>query len=143
MAIHFAGGTDKVAYGGSGYLGHVLGCIAFWMRTTQATANAVPISIWNSSSRNGFGFLLNNTANKLTVQCYNTTGTPSINMTGTATMNGGGWKHVALNWNQNNGGTNTCYVDGVSDSTANSSPAWAFDNSLGVPPTFGRNPDAF
>jgi hypothetical protein len=141
VARSFAGGTDKLAWGGSGW-NHVVGAIHFWMKTTQATVNAVPVALWTSGSRNGFGFLLNNTANKLTVQGYPGTGTPAINMASSATINDGNWHSCLLNWNTANGGTNTLYMDGVSVATANSSASWAIQ-SFSVPLTLGRADDAF
>ncbi len=140
MAISFAGGTDNVAYGGGGW-NHTLGAISFWMKTTQTTVNAAPLSVWTSASRTGFGFIINNTAGKLLVQGYDGSA-PRISMTGTATINDGNWHNIVFNWNTANGATNTCYVDGVSDSTANASAAWAIA-SFGTPLTLGDNNDTF
>jgi hypothetical protein len=140
MAISFAGGTDNIAYGGSGW-NHTLGAISFWLKTTQTTTNAVPLSAWTASSRTGFGFILNNTAGKLLVQGYDGT-TPRISMTGTATINDGNWHNILFNWNTASGAASTCYVDGVQDSTQNAGAAWGIA-SFGTPLTLGDNNDTF
>lgn len=119
MAINFAGGTDRISYQ-VGLGAFTTGCFAFRMKTTQTTANAVPISIWNSGSRFGFGFVLNNTATKLLVQ---------VN-----------WHSIAFNWNQNNGAANTLFVNGAQEATANASTAWS--NSTGAL-YLGDNNDTF
>ncbi|TIV71450.1 MAG: LamG domain-containing protein [Mesorhizobium sp.] len=122
MAINFAGGTDRISYGNG--FNDSKGCFAFWMKTTQVTVNAAPLAVWSASSRNGFGFFINNTLNKITAQGYDAT-TARITLTSTISINDGNWHHIAFNWNTANGGANALFIDGVSDATGNSSAAWS------------------
>ena len=95
MAINFAGGTDGISYAGPGWLS--TGCFSFRMKTTQTTANVVPASIWSTGSRNGFGFILNNTANKLLAQGYGADAGPPVGISflSTTSVNDGNW-HLSL-----------------------------------------------
>lgn len=141
MAINFAGGTDLISYG-AGLSWPQVGCCSFRMKTTQTTANAVPLSLWNSSARFGFGFVLNNTANKLTVIGYGVDASAvGIFFPGSITVNDGAWHTIALNYNTNNGGANSFYVDGSLEGSANSAVAWTIGSgspplALGSQPSF-------
>ncbi|MER8431383.1 LamG domain-containing protein [Mesorhizobium caraganae] len=139
MAINFAGGTDLIDYGNGGS-SWVTGCFAFWMKTTQATANALPAALWaRATSRHGSGFVLNNTAGKILAQGYDSS-TPRMLVSSTTTVNDGNWHHVALNFDTQNGGSNTLFIDGRQEATANSSAAWPINFTgelfLGSAPTF-------
>lgn len=139
MAIAFAGGTDRVAYPNNGW-GVTSGCFAFRLKTTQTTANAVPVSVWSASSRTGFGFIINNTLNKITAQGYDGSAV-RINITATTSINDGNWHHIAFNLNVANGGANALFIDGVSEATGNSSAVWSVSST--VPPYLGDNNDTF
>lgn len=138
MAINFAGGTDRIAYQ-TGW-NFSTGCCSFKMKTTQTTANAVPLSIWNSGSRTGFGFILNNTLNKVLVQAYDAT-TVRLALVSTTSINDGNWHTIAFNWNTANGGANALFIDGVSEATGNSSAAWSIVSTAA--PYLGDNVDTF
>ncbi|RWG80955.1 MAG: hypothetical protein EOQ69_19425 [Mesorhizobium sp.] len=140
MAISFAGGTDTIGYQ-SGW-SYSTGCFAFKMKTTQTTVNAVCASIWSSASRTGFGFILNNTANKLLVQGKDGTSTPRVSLLSTSNINDGNWHDVAFNWNVNNGGANALFIDGAQEASGNSSAAWSIV-ALNEPLTLGDNNDTF
>lgn len=100
-----------------------IGCVAFKIKTTQTTTNTSALSDWSGTSRNGFGFLLNNTLNKVTFQGYDGSGA-RINITATSSVNDGNWRSIACNFNRNNGAANALFVDGTSEATGNSSAAW-------------------
>lgn len=123
MAINFAGGTDRLSFG-SDY--EAIGCCAFWMKTTQITATVAVLSVWGSSSLNGFGFPLNYApdANKLRAVGFDASGVQRLNLVSTTTVNDGNWHHIAYNWNSNNGGANSFYIDGALEASGNSSAAW-------------------
>lgn len=142
MARSFAGGTDRLNYGGT-TLGATksLGGCHFRMKTTQVTVNAVPLSLWTAGSRSGIGFLLNNTLNKMTVQCYGGTGTPAISMTSSQSVNDGAWHDIVLNWNMANGGNNALYIDGAAAVNANAGAAWF--GSVDSLPYLGDSNDPF
>lgn len=142
MARNFNGGTDRVAYAAEMETVGSLGCVAFWMKTTQVTANPIPLSMWTSGSINGLGFILNSTAGKIRVIGRAGTSTIRIDLTSTTTVNNGAWHHVLFNFNQANGGANALYINGVSEATGNSSASWAIQNT-GSPPYLGDNNDAF
>lgn len=137
MARNFAGGTDSIRYGAANAM--TTGCIAFWMKTTQATVNAVPVSCWSGSSRTGCGFILNNTANKLLVQCYDGTAA-RVNLVSSASVNTGSWVHVAFNFNTGNGSSQQLYINGSLDNSTTASAAWSFASTTYV---FGDTIDAF
>ena len=123
MAINFAGGTDAISYAGPGW--QTSGCCTLRMKTTQTTANAVPLSIWNSSSRNGFAFILNNTANKLLAHAYGVDGSSvGFSFPSTTTVNDGNEHIIALNWDTNSGGANAFYIDGNLEGSGNSAVTW-------------------
>ncbi|MDG4889287.1 LamG domain-containing protein [Mesorhizobium sp. M1A.F.Ca.IN.022.07.1.1] len=139
MAINFAGGTNQLLWSPPTSQ-PVNGCVAFLMKTTQTTVNACPIACWNSSSRNGWGFVINNTLNKILAQGTNTTSTASIQLTSTTSINDGNWHHVAFNYRRNSG-TNELFVNGVSEATGATSPSW---NPTGSPAlALGDNNDTF
>ncbi|WP_192177668.1 LamG domain-containing protein [Mesorhizobium amorphae] len=139
MAINFAGGTDRISYQ-AGWNGFPTGTFAFKLKTTQTTANAVPISIWSSASRTGFGFVLNNTAGKVLLQGYDISA-PRIQLLSSTSVNDGNWHSIVFNWNTNNGGANALFVDGVQEATGNSSAAWPIVST--APLYLGDNNDSF
>lgn len=141
MALNFAGGTNAVNWGGSGW-NFTPGAFAFWMKTTQVTVNACIGSIWTNTSRNGFGFLINNTLNKITVQGYTNTSTTGVNFTSTISVNDGNWHHIGFNFNTANGGANALFIDGASHITGNATATWTIASN-GVPLCFGDNTDSF
>jgi hypothetical protein len=125
MARNFAGGTDRLSYGTwSGVA--TSGCLAFWIRTTQATVNACP---WYfaalAASNDGVLFLLNNTAGKISAYSKISAG-DSIILTSTTSVNDGNWHHIAYNWQNGSGSSAALFVDGVQEATGTQSRAWAF-----------------
>lgn len=122
MAVSFAGGTDRAAWTVPA-VPPTNGCVAFMLKTTQTTVNACPFSYWSGTSRNGWGFVLNNTLNKILAQGMNTTSTPSIQLVSTTSVNDGNWHHVAFSYARNSG-SNALYIDGASEATGNTSPSW-------------------
>lgn len=127
MAVHFAGGTDRIAYdnipdivGGSTPVS-----LALRMRTTQTTANTLLAAKWNSSSRNGFALLLNNTANKIAIIAYGSTSTVRINVASATTVNDGGWHSVVAVIHPTSGATSSLYVDGSLDASGSCSANWS------------------
>lgn len=139
MAINFAGGTNAIQYAGSW---PASGAVGFRLKTTQATPNVGLISQWNINSRNGWGFILNNAAGKLLAQCY---GTSAVNVgfswNSTAALNDGAWHTVLLNYNTANGQSNEYFIDGITESQANSAVAWT--NSAANPVCIADSNDAF
>lgn len=140
MAINFAGGTDRLQYGGAGW-DFTPFAVSFWFKTTGITVNTALAAIWSTTSRGGWGMILNNTANKLSTFGYDAT-TARVTLVSTTTVNDGVWHHVLFNGNTANGGANSLYIDGASEATANSSAAWAIPSS-GRPFTLGDNTDTF
>ena len=139
MATSFAGGTDRVVFTGP-HDADDLGAVAFWMKTTQTTTIVGVAAAWTSGSRNGWGILLNNVANKITVQGYGTSNV--LNIASTTSVNDGNWHHIVFNKNAANGGANEIYVDGVQEVTANASGQFS---QLGVGNScyIGDNIDTF
>jgi hypothetical protein len=112
------------------------------MRTTQVTANAVVVSYWTSTSRKGWGGLINNTAGKITFQGLSTTATALISLVSTTSINDGNPHHVAFNYNRASGGANQLYIDGIQEASGNSSNVWT-DSSTGFFIEAGDQLDAF
>ena len=136
MAISFAGGTDGIVYGNIQNAGPTIGCCAFRMKTTQTTTNAAPVTAWNgANSRDGFGFIINNTANKMVVVAYDGA-SQNVNLLSATSINDGNWHTVGYNWNGNNGGANALFIDGASEATGNSLASW----TLGPGPPSGYAP---
>lgn len=138
MARLLNGGTDRIHFGA--FNQPSAGCVGLRFKTASATANQHLASHTLNTTRQGWIFLLNNVANKLLVQAYGSTGTPTVNLPGTITVNDGNWHHLCFNFNRANGGGNEVFVDGVSDGTANSNAAWG---GAGIFPTLGDSFDAF
>lgn len=118
------------------------GTVAFWLKTTQTTANTALLTRWSSTSRLGFGIALNVTANKLRVQAYLSTATsPPLDMAGTITVNDGNWHHVAMVLDLTTAANgNKLYVDGALDVQATAGSAWACSgNKVRV----GKTEDSF
>jgi hypothetical protein len=142
MARHFAGGTDEAHWVISG-LPNDIGCQAFWMKTTQVTANVSVLTYWNSSSRNGFGLLLNISAGKISAAGYEVSAN-RVSIVSTTSVNDGNWHHIAFNYNRLSGGSNQLYIDGAQEASANSSGAWRVTTGGGgFFNQAGKNLDAF
>ncbi|CAN7702090.1 LamG-like jellyroll fold domain-containing protein [Mesorhizobium sp. LjNodule214] len=141
MAINFAGGTDGISYG-AGFSWPQVGCFSFRMKTTQTTANATPASIWNSSSRWGFGFTMNGVANKIRAMGVGVDASAiAFQLYSTTDINDGSWHTLGFNYNTNSGGANSFYVDGVSEASDNSAVTWTIGSGsppllLGSQPSF-------
>jgi hypothetical protein len=121
MARNFNGGTDSLVYQ------HdpsplAQGCASFWIKTTQTTATTSILTYWNSSSRNGWGIILNNTANKITALGYSASN--QVNLASTTSVNSGSAFHVAFNYDRANGGANELYINGSQEASGNSAAAW-------------------
>lgn len=140
MAINFAGATDGISYALAASL-PAAGCFSFRIKTTQSTANAVPAAIWGATSRFGFGFILNNTANKVLAQGYGVDGSAvGISFVSMSSVNDGAWRTITLNFNTANGGANELFIDGASEVTGNSAVAWS---GVTGPVALGDNNDTF
>lgn len=127
MARNFNGGTDRATFGGANLPAAIssdLLAIAARFRTTQATANAIMMHRWNNSSRSGFGFLLNNTANKLTFYGLHATG-DAIVLPCTTSINDGAWRTVIVNARLASGADSEIFINGVSEGSGNSAAAWS------------------
>jgi hypothetical protein len=87
---------------------------SFRMKTTQTTANVVPLAQANgTSSINGWDMITGGaSAPKLGLGGKDGS-TYRINITGTTTINDGAWHDVVLNIDYASGGTNEIWVDGV------------------------------
>lgn len=141
MARSFAGGSDTIKYPAG--FGAVAGCHAFWIKTTQTATNACPWSHWDSAnSKNGIGFILNNTANKILAHCkYNNSGS-AFAISSTTNINDGNWHHVAVNWQTGAGQPNYVFVDGNQEGSANTAVGWTY-NTTSSNPSFGVSNDTF
>ncbi|OWK20749.1 hypothetical protein AJ88_26245 [Mesorhizobium amorphae CCBAU 01583] len=117
--------------------------MAFMMKTAQVTANAAVLSYWSGVSRDGFGFILNNTANKLLAQGYASSGSPKVNLLSSSSVNDGNWHSIAFNYNRNNGGANALFVDGSQEATGNSASAGWVGGHSNIWIAAGDNPDTF
>lgn len=136
--------NDRLAWFSTLPMGNITGgtttcSVALRMKTTSVTANVHVNSRWDSGSRNGFGLLLNTTANKLQLAAYNAT-TLQVNMTGTTTVNNGAWHSVILLLNGTTTTLQSMYVDGVLDASVTSSGAWLTNDVWWV---FGTDFNAF
>jgi hypothetical protein len=139
MARLINGSTDYVNYGNP-VAGNSIGCISFWMRTTQATANVVPMSHWSVNSRQGWGLIMNNSAGKLLFQ-GNSGSVNIVAISTTSNVNTGADRHIAINYNRNSGAANAIFADGTQEATGNSSAAWATANAYNF--RIGDQEDAF
>lgn len=127
MARLINGGTDYVNYGNP-VAGNAVGCVSFWMNTSQATANVVPLSHWSVTSRQGWACIMNNSAGKILFQ-GNSGSTNIVAISTTSNVNTGTPKHIAINFNRNNGAANAIFVDGTQEATGNSSASWTTTNA--------------
>lgn len=123
MTFTFAPTTDRLSYSTNIPAMGAVGAVAFWIKTTSAVTNCIAASCWNTTSRRGWGIILNNTANKVTLAGYSAT-TNRVLLASATTINDGNWHHLCFNINRNSGGGNAIYFDGASDATANSSDDW-------------------
>lgn len=129
MARSFAGGTDGVAYASPGNLSTAWSH-AFWMRTTQATTDAAPVTFIQPTAVSGYAAFINRTAGKLSLEGKNGAGTVRISLTGTATVNDGAWHQITITaTGQSTGDTVAIYVDGTLDTSGTNSGAWSFTAS--------------
>lgn len=146
MARNFNGGTDRIAYEsdiipGSGNLDY--GTIFFRIKTTQTLANTQVLARWDATSRQGWGILLNNTANKISLVGYNNT-TNTVLLASTTSINDGNWHNITIFFaclQGPSGATNYVNVDGTTESAAKPSQNW---NVLSTNPiTLGKSYDPF
>lgn len=124
MARNFNGGTDHIYVETAHSTDGLSEAISLWIKTTQTTVNACVASRWSGTSRNGWGLLINNTANKVSFVGYSAT-TQRLLLASSVSINGGGWVHIGVNMQGGNGATNTIYINGASDGSQNSSALWA------------------
>lgn len=136
MARNFANATDRIPFGATTFGSVSTGCHVFWLKSTQTGPSHI-LDNWNTSSRNGLGFILESTG-KVSALAYDNT-TARVNLQSTSAVNNGSWHHVAFNWNRAAAGSNALYIDGVSEATGNTGAAWQF---LGAP-YIGDPQDAF
>lgn len=127
MARNFNGGTDKAWYVVPEAPASIA-TIAFWMRTTQTTANTIPVSYWGNTSRNGFGFILNGVAGKISPQGWGLSSN-RITQNSTTSVNDGNPHHVA--WRFGRGTSNGCqlFINGVQEATGTCSGDWNSGNT--------------
>jgi hypothetical protein len=124
MAINFNGGTDSIRWNNTNTVDHNVGAVSLWFRTTQATTNTHLLSHWTTSSRQGWGLILNNAANKISAVAFDNTATARVNLASTTSINDGNPHNVVFNFNRNNGGANQLYVDGALEASGNSTSGW-------------------
>jgi hypothetical protein len=122
MALNINGGTDHAYWTIPGTPAPT-GTIAYFLRTTQTTANTAPLAYWGATSRSGWGFLLNSTANKVRFLGY-AAAANAVDITSTTSVNDGNPHHVAVRYNRANGGTCQLLIDGTQEATANASQLW-------------------
>ena len=121
------------------------GGVAFWMKTSSTNVDMVPISRWQSNSRQGWGFIINNSPGKIAGVGYSS-GPPAMSCNSTGSVNDGNWHHILLNFDGATSGAGQMYIDGVPDGTNSLTGTWAlnpsgsplalFDNNDGYWPTF-------
>lgn len=132
MARNFAGGSDRISYPAAN-LGTVsIFAFALRFRTTQATANTLLAARWNSSSRQGWGIILNNTAGKLLAIAYD--GTTQILNTGAGatTVNDGNWHTLVFTGSNQNGQSCLLYVDSALDASGVNAGSWPLSQDINL-----------
>jgi hypothetical protein len=139
MARNFANATDCLHFAEPDAQ-PTQGCFAFWMKSTQATANVALPTYWSNTGRNGWGLLMNATAGKITAQGWDSS--LRLNFTGAVTVNDGNPHHVAFNFHRGAGFSNQLYVDGALDNSQNSSASWG-SGGTNFWYQLGDNVDAF
>lgn len=123
MALNITGGTDHAWWTIVPAQAN-MGTVSFWMRSTQTTANTAPLSYWGATSRNGWGFILNNTANKIAFIGYGSSA-QRINILSTTNINDGNPHHILACYGRFSGNSCQLWVDGVLEANANSSGSWS------------------
>jgi len=122
MAITFASSADIIYYPVPGAPVDQ-GTVAFWMKTSQVLANVSVASYWSGSSRDGYGFIMNNVANKLSFIAYGVA-SQRVLLTSTSNINNGVWRHIAAVYDRVGGNSNQLYIDGALDVSVNASAGW-------------------
>jgi hypothetical protein len=121
-ALNNNGGTDH-AWWTIANIQPSIAAVCFWMRTTQTTANVIPLSYWSNVSRQGWGLMLNSTANKLRLIGYDGSAL-QVDITGTTTVNDGNPHHVCLQYGRGNGSSCKIFVDGIQDASGTAGGSW-------------------
>lgn len=124
MARSINGGTDHIWWTIQPTPPNI-GTVSFWMRSTDTTLNTEPLNYYNSTSRNGWGFVWNNTGlvGKVVFQGSGAS-TNAVSITGSTVINDGNWHHVLATYDRNAAGPNALYIDGVLQGSANSVSSW-------------------
>lgn len=146
MAISLAGGADT-AHWTSPSNRPFQGTVAFWMNSSSATANEALLTFWNSSSRQGWGLIVNNPSTGRIVAAGYSGTAQQASISSASTVNDGTWRHVAYSWDHSTAAVsatngNKLFIDGALDASAASSGLWG-GNGSGQFLQSGDNADAF
>jgi hypothetical protein len=85
--------------------------VDFWMKTTQTTSGFIAIKCGSAANDWGWYFRVNQTANKISLDIYDTSDKA---VTSSTTINDGAWHHIAV---VRSGSSVKLYVNGVSEGT--------------------------
>jgi hypothetical protein len=115
-----------------------VGTITFWMRSAgPLKADGTPAMLWDR--RTGDGLVIAQTTNG-TIQVQTSAGANDLTST-SSTLNDNNWHHVAVTFDQSDGGPITLYIDGVTDTQQANSKAWSW--AAGQQIEIGRSHDSF
>lgn len=130
MARTFAGGSDRINCANTTPASSQT--VALRIKTSQATANTILAARWTSGSRSGWSLIMNNTANKVTINAWNAS-FQRVNYPGTTTVNDGNWHTLVAMFSVGTNDPNYLYVDGVLDASGiTSGTAWAIGLDLNL-----------
>jgi hypothetical protein len=129
MAWRCGGGTDRLAWTPAIAPANK-GCLSFKFRTTETTLNCGLLVHWSSSSRNGWGVLLNSAAvgdgtGKIRFVAYAASAQRVDAESSTVTLNDGNWHHVGINFDREISGNNELFIDSVSEDSGASAGDWS------------------
>jgi hypothetical protein len=113
-------------------LNSAMGTIAFWMRSTNVTANPNAYAILFDRRKAGGDVIFQDPNGHLENQAKQATGGTANSQTTAANVTDGKWHHVAYVYNQAVIGTVSFYIDGLLDTTATNSLAWPWASDLEV-----------
>ena len=123
---------NQITVAAASPLNSPVGTIAFWMRSTNVTANPNAYAILFDRRKAGGDVIFQDPNGHLENQAKQATGGAANSQTTAANLTDGNWHHVAYVYDQAALGTVSFYIDGLLNTTASNSLAWSWVSDLEV-----------
>ena len=132
---------NQIAVAPAAELNSPVGTIAFWMKSTNVTANPNAYAILFDRRSAGGDIIFQDPSGHLANQASQASGARANEQTTGANVTDGAWHHIAYVYDQSVSGSVTIYVDGIADTSKANSLAWSWVADLQL--EIGASHDSF